>query len=319
VTAVHAVLPAGIDDPARPSGGNVYDRRVLAGLAEQGWCVHEHVELPDLPDGALLLVDGLVADAGLVEVAARLRVVVLVHMPLGPDVPEERAVLEAAAGVVTTSRWTRRRLLEWYSLDPARVHVAEPGVDPADLAAGTSSGSSLLTVGAVTSLKGYDVLVAALGLVGDLSWSCRGVGSLTVDPTFVAGLGEGVELTGPVTRAELDATYAGADLLVLASRAETYGMVVTEALARGLPVITADVGGVREALGHTLGHTLGHEAGVLVPPGDAVALAGALRRWLTDPGHRGRLRAAARARRDGLGDWRRTTALVAGALAEVAS
>jgi glycosyltransferase involved in cell wall biosynthesis len=319
VTAVHAVLPAGIDDPARPSGGNVYDRRVLAGLAEQGWCVHEHVELPDLPDGTLLLVDGLVADAGLVEVAGRLRVVVLVHMPLGPDVPEERAVLEAAAGVVTTSRWARRRLLGWYSLDPARVHVAEPGVDPADLATGTSSGSSLLTVGAVTPLKGYDVLVAALGLVGDLSWSCRGVGSLTVDPPFVAGLGEGVELTGPVTRAELDATYASADLLVLASRAETYGMVVTEALARGLPVIAADVGGVREALGHTLGHTLGHEAGVLVPPGDAVALAGALRRWLTDPGHRATLRAAARARRDGLGDWRRTTALVAGALAEVAS
>jgi glycosyltransferase involved in cell wall biosynthesis len=315
VTAVHVVLPDGLDDPARPSGGNVYDRRVLTGLSELGWCVHEHVELPDLPDGTLLLVDGLVADASLVEVAGRLRVVVLVHMPLGPDVPDERAVLEAAAGVVTTSRWTRRRLLEWYALDPARVHVAEPGVDPADLAPGTPSGSSLLCVGAVTALKGYDVLVAALGLLGDLPWSCRGVGSLSVDPDFVAGLGDGVELTGPLTRAELDATYAQADLLVLASRAETYGMVVTEALARGLPVIASDVGGVREALGHALGH----EAGVLVPPGDAVALADALRHWLTDPAHRAGLRAAARARRDSLGDWRRTTALVAGALTEVAS
>ena len=311
MTAVHVVLPDGLDDPTRPSGGNVYDRRVLAGLADLGWCVHEHVELPDLPDGTLLLVDGLVADTGLLEVADRLRVVVLVHMPLGPDVPAERAVLEAAAGIVTTSRWTRRRLLEWYSLDPARVHVAEPGTDPADLAPGTPSGSGLLCVGAVTALKGYDVLVAALGLVRDLEWSCRGVGSLSVDPDFVAGLGEGVELTGPLTRAELDATYAEADLLVLASRAETYGMVVTEALARGLPVIASDVGGVREALGH--------EAGVLVPPGDAVALAAALRHWLTDPQHRAVLRAAARARRESLGDWHRTTALVAGALAEAAS
>jgi glycosyltransferase involved in cell wall biosynthesis len=132
-----------------------------------------------------------------------------------------------------------------------------------------------------------------------------------VDPSFVAGLGDGVELTGPLTPAELDATYARADLLVLASQAETYGMVVTEALARGLPVIASDVGGVREALGH--------EAGVLVPSGDVVALADALRHWLTDPAHRAALRAAARARRDSLGDWRRTSALVAGALAEVAS
>jgi glycosyltransferase involved in cell wall biosynthesis len=315
VTAVHVLLPEGIDDPTRPSGGNVYDRRVLAGLVELGWCVHEHVVVPDLPDRTLLLVDGLVADARLVEVAARLRVVVLVHMPLGPGAGAERAVLEAAAGIVTTSRWTRRRLLEWYSLDPARVHVAEPGVDHADLATGSLSGSSLLCVGAVTALKGYDVLVAALGLLGDLSWSCRGVGSLSVDPAFVAGLGDGVELTGPLTRAELDATYAEVDLLVLASRAETYGMVVTEALARGLPVIASDVGGVREALGHPLVH----EAGVLVPPGDAVALADALRTWLSDPAHRAGLRAGARARRDILGDWRRTTVLVAGALTEVAS
>jgi glycosyltransferase involved in cell wall biosynthesis len=317
VTAVHAVLPGGLDDPARPSGGNVYDRRVLAGLAELGWGVHEHIGpgapagLAGLRDGAVVLVDGLVAGTELVAEARRLRMVVLVHMPLGPDVAGERAVLEAAAGVVATSRWTRRRLLEWYSLDPARVHVAEPGVEPAGLVPGTPSGSSLLCVGAVTALKGYDVLVEALGLVGDLSWSCRGVGSLAVDPAFASALGDAVELTGPLTRAELDAAYADADVLVLASRAETYGMVVTEALARGLPVIASDVGGVREALGR--------EAGVLVPPGDAVALAAALRHWLSDAEHRAALRAAARARRDDLGDWRRTTALLAGALAEVAS
>jgi glycosyltransferase involved in cell wall biosynthesis len=90
-------------------------------------------------------------------------------------------------------------------------------------------------------------------------------------------------------------------------------MVVTEALARGIPVVAADVGGVREALGAG--------AGVLVPPGDVAALGAALRRWLEDPDHRAALRAAARARRSVLGvlgDWRRTSALVAGALAEVA-
>ena len=76
--------------------------------------------------------------------ASRLRLVVLVHMPLGdrptddgPTRPDAGgAVLSAAAAVVTTSAWTRRRLLELYPLPADRVHVAEPGVDPADLASG---------------------------------------------------------------------------------------------------------------------------------------------------------------------------------------
>jgi hypothetical protein len=42
VTEVHVIVPEGIDDPARPSGGNTYDRRVCRGLAALGWTVHEH-------------------------------------------------------------------------------------------------------------------------------------------------------------------------------------------------------------------------------------------------------------------------------------
>jgi glycosyltransferase involved in cell wall biosynthesis len=312
VREVHVLLPGGVDDPARPSGGNVYDRRVCDGLRDLGWTVHEHPAtrpLPSLPDGALLLVDGLVAGPDLAPLAERLRVVVLVHMPRGPGDADERSVLTAASGVVTTSRWSRRRLLEWYDLAPERVRVAEPGTDPAALAPARPEGSALLCVGAVTALKGYDVLAAALGTLGDLEWTCRGVGSTEIDPAFAAGLGGEVELAGPLSGPQLDATYAEADLLVLASRAEAYGMVVTEALARGVPVVASDVGGVREAMGRS---------GVLVPPGDPVALADALRRWLTDEDHRRRLRAAARARRAALADWRRTCSLVAGALAEAA-
>ena len=89
---------------------------------------------------------------------------------------------------------------------------------------------------------------------------------------------------------ELCAAYAAADLLVLPSRAETYGMVVTEALARGVPVIAADVGGVREALGHAEDGT---RPGLLVPPDDFVALGEALRSWLDDEVLRARLRRAA--------------------------
>jgi glycosyltransferase involved in cell wall biosynthesis len=299
VNAVHLVVPAWIDDPARPSGGNVYDRRVADGVGAV-----EHSSTASVPDGALVLVDGLLTSPALLEETRRLRVVVLVHLPR--DEPWEGALLRTVAGVVATSRWTRRWLVAAYGLDPERVLVAEPGVDPAPLAPGSDDGSALLCVAAVTTPKGYDVLAAALRTLGDLAWTCQGVGTTSIEPDLAAGVGDAVRLAGPMRRAELDATYAEADLLVLASRAETYGMVVTEALARGLPVVATDVGGVREALGG---------AGVLVPPGDADALAGALRRWLTDADHRDEQRAVARTRRTTLHGWDHTVACLAEALA----
>ena len=293
---VHLVRPADVDDPERPSGGNVYDRRVADALG-----MVEHTSVATVPSGAVALVDGLLASPALLPESSRVRVVVLVHMPRWEW--WEGPVLQAAAGVVATSRWTRDRLVACYGLD--RVVVAEPGVDPAPVSPGSASGSSLLSVGAVTALKGYDVLAAALRRLEDLAWTCRGVGSTAIEPDFAASLPATVRLTGPMTRARLDATYAEADLLVLASRAETYGMVVTEALAHAVPVVASDVGGVREALG---------AGGVLVPPGDPDALAAALRDWLTSPAHRASLRTAARARRTQLAGWDRTAALVAEAL-----
>jgi glycosyltransferase involved in cell wall biosynthesis len=119
-----------------------------------------------------------------------------------------------------------------------------------------------------------------------------------------------VTFAGPRTGADLDRSYRAADLLVLASRAETYGMVVTEALARGVPVVATDVGGVTEALGHG---SDGLRPGLLVPPDDPAALADALRSWLSDAELRERLRQAARKRRDSLPTWSAT----ASALAEV--
>jgi glycosyltransferase involved in cell wall biosynthesis len=354
VTDVHVVVPEGIDDPARPSGGNVYDRRVCRGLAGLGWTVHEHgiadawprlgatghaslaSTVERIPDGAVVLLDGLIASAApdaLVPHAARLRQVVLVHMPLGHRPPDgeadavragERAVLEAAAAVVTTSAWCRRRLGELYGLAADRVHVAEPGVDPAGLAAGTAAGEALLCVAAVTRDKGHDVLLDALATATDLPWRCACVGSLDRDPWFADsvrrrawndGLADRVRFPGLRTGPELDRAYAAADVLVHASHAETYGMVVTEALARGLPVIAADVGGVPEALGHGEDGT---RPGMLVPAGDPAALGAALRAWLGDAGLRGRLRRAARERRASLRDWAATTSVVAGVLAGAA-
>ena len=327
---VHFVRPASADDPAQPSGGNAYDRRLAAELRAAGWVVTEvpigggwpapnaaaegelAQRLAAIPAGALVLVDGLLAaPAVLAPEAGRLRVVPLVHLPRGDEwFPGVRAV-------VVTSEWSASRLPA-----DATVGVAVPGADPAPVAAGTASGGRLLAVGAVVPYKGQDVLLDALATLGDAEWHCTVVGPLDRDRGFVDGLGRRlaatglagrVTLTGPLTGAALEAAYAGADLLVLPSRMEAYGMVITEGLARGVPVVASAVGGVPEAMGEVDGRT----PGALVPAGDSVALAAVLRRWLAEPELRARWRATAAQRRVALPSWPVTAGRVAEVLTAV--
>jgi glycosyltransferase involved in cell wall biosynthesis len=353
VRPLHFVVPDAIDDPARPSGGNTYDRNLSDGFASLGWLVHEHPvsgfwSEPDtasfaaleatmrrIPDGGLAVLDGLVASPSphvLAPHARRLRLVVLVHMPLGlrPAVHDaeeirmrERTTLSAADAVVTTSEWSRDRLMELYALPADRLHVAQPGVQPAELATGTATGEALLTVAAVIPDKGHDLLLDALAMIPDLSWHWVCVGSPDRDPDFVEalhrssceyGLADRVHFAGTATGADLDRACAEADVMVLASRAETYGMVVTEALARGVPVITTDVGGVTEALGHVSDRA---RPGLVVPAEDPTAFADALRSWLTDAELRARLRQVARERRESLRGWSAPTSDMARVLIEL--
>ncbi|GAA1016829.1 glycosyltransferase family 4 protein [Streptomyces thermogriseus] len=349
---VHFILPGGVDDPATPSGGNAYDRRVSLDLPGFGWQVQGHPVdgrwprpgdqartelarvLRELPDGAVVLLDGLVA-CGVPEIVVpeteRLRMAVLVHLPLGDETgldpavaaeldAREREVLRAVPAVVATSDWAVRRLVSHHGLAPDRVHAAAPGADIAPLAPGTDGISQLLCVAAVTPRKGQHRLVEALAAVTDLPWTCTCVGALTQDPAYVAhlreliakyGLQDRFHLVGPRAGAELDASYAAADLMVLASYAETYGMAVTEALARGIPVIATDVGGIPEAVGRAPD---GGVPGILVPPEDPAALAAELRGWFGEADVRRRLKAAARGRRAALNGWANTARSLAGVL-----
>ncbi|MFJ4834626.1 glycosyltransferase family 4 protein [Streptomyces sp. NPDC088747] len=350
--SVHFVMPGGVDDPAAPSGGNAYDRRLCLDLPGFGWQVHRHAvagewprpgtnaraelarTLRELPDGSTVLLDGLVA-CGVPEIivpeAERLALTVLVHLPLGderglaPAVAadldaRERTTLRAVSAVVATSEWAVRRLVAHHGLAPERVHVAEPGADIAPLASGTDGVSRLLCVASVTPRKGQHRLVEALATVTDLPWSCVLVGGLAQDPAYVAqiraqiekyGLGNRLHLVGPQAGAELDASYAAADLMVLTSYAETYGMAVTEALARGIPVLATDVGGLPEAVGRAPD---GGVPGILVPPEDPAALGVELRGWFGEADVRRRLKAAARGRRTALNGWATTARTLAGVL-----
>ncbi|WP_262056751.1 glycosyltransferase family 4 protein [Streptomyces sp. STR69] len=354
---VHFVMPGGVDDPAAPSGGNAYDRRVSLDLPGFGWQVHKHAVdgewprpdaaaraelarvLRELPDGAAVLLDGLVA-CGVPEIvvpeADRLGLAVLVHLPLGDETgleaavaaeldAKERTVLRAVSAVIGTSDWAVRRLVSHHGLAPDRVHVATPGADIAPLASGTDGVSRLLCVAAVTPRKGQHRLIEALAAAADLPWTCTCVGGLGHDPEYVDhlrglieqyGLQDRLHLAGPQAGAQLDASYASADLMVLMSYAETYGMAVTEALARGIPVLATDVGGLPEAVGRAPD---GGVPGILVPPEDPAALAAELRGWFGEADVRRRLKAAARGRRAALDGWATTARSLAGVLTRLPS
>lgn len=331
-----------------PSGGDVYDQRLAEELRGLGhpvrvltvfgsWPVPSAQDrqglarlLNGLSEHTVVLLDGLVA-CGVPEVLApheqRLRLVVLVHLPLalegGLSTAEgrelhasERRALGSARQVVATSDWARRHLAEHHGL--SRVATVAPGTDPAPPAPGTDGRSQLVCVASLTPRKGHRVLLAALALLSASGWSltCVGAGGDAHTARLRAVVEahrwqDRVRFTGPLTGTDLEEIWSGADLCVLASHSETYGMAVAEALARGVPVLATKAGGVPEALGRA---TDGTRPGLLVRPGDPEAMAGALHRWWNGPGLRRRLRRSAHLRRQTLAGWEQTARAMAAVL-----
>ena len=341
--AVHFLVPDGIDDDERVSGGNVYDRRISEALRARGVDVRMVLvaesrvldvahAMSALPRDALVLIDGLIAVAASEVLDAhseRLRIVVLAHMVASalPEIHDdartaerEREALNAVRRVITTSEWTRSELVARALAEPDRIKVAPPGTDAAPAATGSESGVHLLCVGAVAPHKGQDVLIQALAGMTDLpDWRCSIVGSLDADPDFAtrtaaairsATLTERVALMGVLTGQPLADAYRAADLVVAPSRVESYGMVVAEALARGIPVVAARVGGIPEAIA-------GSKAGILIPSSDPGALRAVLRQWLEDPGWRAALKAEALRSRSLTRSWDESAGIAAAVLSDV--
>lgn len=285
------------------------------------------------PVGVPLLIDGLalgaMPEAGAAAGDAR-PLVALVHHPLALESglearqaaalrATERRALAAVRRVITTSRSTAAVLRDDYAVPAARIAVAPPGTDPAPPSTGSGSGETrLLSVGMLVPRKGHDLLVDALAQLRHLPWRLTIVGDDTRDPATAqalrariaaAGLDGRIALTGAVDVATLEALWAGADVFVLASRHEGYGMAYAEAVARGLAVIGTTAGAIAEAVPAA--------AGLLVPPDDVAALRGALERMISDDTARARCAAGARAAAVVQPRWSDTAARVAEVLADV--
>lgn len=344
-------VPGDLDTP---SGGYAYDKRIIDELRAIGWQVdaidigaefpYPSVDaraaamrrLAAIAAGCPLVIDGL-AFGVMADEAPLLRargpLVALVHHPLACETgldprrasglrDSERAALAFAHAVIVPGEGVATIVAEDYGVPRARITAVEPGVDRVmhrQRAPRAGAAVELLAVGAVTPRKGYDVLVAALAELTDLRWRLTIAGDFLRDAEFSKHLAEEIErrqlgeriaMAGAVSAARLTELFADADLFVLASRFEGYGMVLSEAAIHGLPIVATDVGAARKIVASG--------AGVLVPPGDAVALRAALRNVISSDETRRRMAEVIRERRDRLPQWRRSAEMFAGVLERLA-
>ncbi|WP_331351685.1 glycosyltransferase family 4 protein [Cellvibrio sp. UBA7671] len=324
------------------TGGYSYDRRLIAELQALGHKI-EHLHLsnrfpvPDaealadaaaqfaaLPDQAIVIADGLaygVMDTIAIQHAARLNIIALCHHPLMLEaglstaqmqqlfLAEQRA-LNAAKAVIVTSHMTGKILIEQFAIPATKIVVALPGTDPQTFAPCNGNPPVLLTLATLTRRKAHDLLIDALARIKHLEWSARFVGGMNFDPAWVAllknkvatyGLKERILFVGNV--ADSASEYANADLFVLPSLFEGYGMAFAEALSFGLPIVAARTGAVPAVVPDS--------AGILVAPDDLIALTDALHKLLADTSLRKQFQTGAQAAAHHLPNWKDTAAVVA--------
>ena len=277
-------------------------------------CTTAHLRLPDsfpdptaadmdtafaalnaVPAHRPIILDGLVFGAFDPARLAQLRapVIAMVHHPLGLEtglsaarsaflLENETAALRRVDHVIVPSPETARVLRRDFRADPSLVTVAPPGFDRPIVNRRPTDPPLILSVGLLARRKGHDVLLTALEQIKDLSWRAEIVGK-TYDADYAAalhrqahdlGIEARVNFAGEIPQDPLEARFNAASVFALATRYEGYGMVLSEAMLFGLPVVSCRVGAVPETVG---------EAAVLVAPDDPHAFAEALRRLLQDP------------------------------------
>ncbi len=342
MTAAAFVIPG---DLALPTGGYAYDRRVLALLAQYGVaCQHvplagsypdptaEHLTLTEralsaLPTETILLFDGLAFGALPGDVVGRIqqKIIALIHHPLCLEAglapmrqrylrQTETMALAFAEHIIVTSSMTARILCADFQVAPEKITVAEPGTDRVERAHGSTAPPHLLAVGSIVPRKGYDMLMFALAQLRAVDWRLTIAGA-TRDAAALAaleaardvgGLQDRVTLAGAVSDAARDQLFSTADIFVMPSHFEGYGMVLAEAMARGLPIVCTTGGAAAE--------TAPDGAAIKVRPGDAVAFGEGVSKVLADMTLRRRMADASWAAGQKLPTWDDTTRSIANAI-----
>jgi glycosyltransferase involved in cell wall biosynthesis len=302
-------------DVGRRTGGNLYDRRMERACRRAGVRLRIISAASTAQARAKLArakPNVVVIDSIAIPIAAplvrwmretvRARVVALMHMPTTAG--GTRAVLRASDRVVAVSPSLARTLAR-AGVSRPRIAVIPPGSDGIPrLARGKRPARDrgqlrALSVANWSRAKGIATLVAAAAHVPDLRLDLVGdTGNGAYRDTVVAlirsnGLEARVVVHGALDERALARRFAEADVFVLPTEREGYGIVFAEALMHGLPIVAVDIASVRSIVG---------DAGLFVPPRRVRPLVAALR-LMTDAWLRRRLAKAARVRARALPRW----------------
>lgn len=335
-------IPGDLD---QRTGGYIYEAAVLRHLGSQG-CATDHLQLPgSFPDPSdadmvtsfellaqvdtPIILDGFLVGALDPERLATLSVplVGMVHHPLGLEtglspqrsaflMDNERRNLALMDHVVVPSPHTAAVLVSEFRVPEEMISIALPGFDRPTQTPCPVDPPLILSVGLLAERKGHDILLDALSMIKDLPWQAQIVGKAhdpvlaktLVDQRDRLGLAARVDFAGELGETALADRFASASLFALATRYEGYGMVLSEAMLHGLPVVSCATGAVPDTVG---------AAGILAPVDDAPAFADAMRAVLADPVRRDTLRKAARDKASGLPSWADTAAIMADAVRRV--
>ncbi len=338
---------------ATPTGGYAYARKILPLLAKrmetQACALPAGFPFPadavleeaaramreaDRP-GTVFLIDGLAFGAMPAGLIASLRspIAALVHHPLGLEegltsaektrlLSLEGQALALARAIIVPSRGTAHELNRLFAIPAAKLTIAEPGILRGERAMGSPQGEPLhiVCVGSLTPRKGFAVLIDALNALSGFSWRATIAGSPDLSPETAAevkrkiaayGLAERVRLVGQLDERAVSALYSSGDIFALASYYEGYGMAFAEAMAHGLPIVASGDGAVA--------NTVPSQAGIVCAPGDANAIANALRALLTDDSLRQAKAERAWQHGQTLPQWSETAAIIARALERIAA
>jgi glycosyltransferase involved in cell wall biosynthesis len=295
------------------TGGYLYNMHMINGLRGKGHLVNvfgtdwqwkdsdslEYIcrhHLKKLPHGSCVIVDSLILASLhhiVQEFGDRLKFLGLIHLPASYNVlsgvhgklaDEELTAINDMRQVIVTGQFTFDLLCN-VGLNPARICLVEPGTDHFPRKKRYKPvPSELLCIANYSALKAQDVLIRALCRLTAWNWSLHLYGDTNRDKKYTEALRSLIRqlkmehriiVHGIVERHEISTVFLNADLFLMPSLFESYGMAITESLAHGIPVVTTSAGNIP--------YTLPAGMGLLTEPGNEEQLADTIRSIFYDP------------------------------------